>query len=161
MEHVVIRRLELLTGTGRAPALGFAVETRDRPGPAYKSGAFPTDQVWVQLHGGLYVARASVRICWIGEYSRVDEVRRRTQGSPIHGLEAFWAGRPRYGYAAVATLERETWIDPFWAGPRTYGYEWVIVEDAKKRASWLDKREPPRSGDELSRRFRSWLATRA
>ena len=49
---------------------------------------------------------------------------------------------------------------PFWAGPRTYGYEWVRLEDEKKRASWLDRREPPRGGESLARSFRAWLDAR-
>lgn len=160
MEHVLIRRLEHLTGTAGAPRLGHAVETRDRKGPAHKHGASPADFVWVQLHGGLFVARARVRLCWIGEYSRIDEIRRRTVGSPLHDLDAFWAGRPRVGYAAVASLEQERWIDPFWAGPRTYAYEWVVLEDDAKRASWLDRKEPPRGGEGTARAFQAWLDAR-
>ena len=57
MEHVLIRKLEHLTGTKEAPSLGFAVETRDRSGPAYKEGTSPDDVVWVQIHGGLFVAK--------------------------------------------------------------------------------------------------------
>src|SRR5438270_168503 len=34
VDHVVIRKLEHLTGSSSAPAVSFAVETRDRPGPA-------------------------------------------------------------------------------------------------------------------------------
>jgi hypothetical protein len=158
MDHVLIRKLEHLTGTSSAPALGFGVEIRDRPGPLHKTGAFPDDRVWVQLHGGLFVARALVRICWVGEYSRVDDVRGRTRGSSIHELDAFWKGRPRYGYAGVAELRREEWIEPFWAGPRTYGYEWILLDDDKKPATWLEKREPPRGGESLLAAFRSWKA---
>jgi hypothetical protein len=157
MDHVLIRRLEHLTGTGEAPELGFAVEIRDRPGPAHKAGAAPKDVVWVQLRGGLFVARARVRMAWIGEFSNVAEVRARTRGSALHDMEAFWAGRPRYGYAAVASLDSERWIDPFWAGPRTYGYEWVLLENEGKRSSWLDPRDSPRGGDALPREFRAWL----
>jgi hypothetical protein len=160
LEHVLIRKLEHLAGTATAPQLGFAVEARDRPGPAYKNGAFEDDAVWVQLHGGLFVAKAKVRICWIGEFSNIREIRARTRTSKLHEMEGFWAGRARYGYAAVASLKDEVWIEPFWAGPRTYGYEWVILEDAKKRGSWLDRKEPPRGGDELRRRFVSWLSAR-
>jgi hypothetical protein len=160
MDHAVIRRLEHLTGSAGAPRLGFAVETRDRKGPAHKNGAFPDDVVWVQLHGGLFLARARVKICWIGEYSRVGEIRARTKGSPIHDLDDFWAGRPRVGYAAVATLDRESWVDPFWAGPRTYAYEWVVLEDDAKRRSWLDRKEAPRGGDDLRRAFAAWLEAR-
>ena len=47
MEHVVVRALEHLAGDSAKPALGFAVETRDRPGPAYKEGSSPDDVVWV------------------------------------------------------------------------------------------------------------------
>ena len=74
----------------------------------------------------------------------------------------FWKGRPRYGYAALAALQEETWVQPpYWGGPRTYGYEWVLLDDAKKRSSWLDKREPPR-GDaaDLPTRFRRWQNAR-
>lgn len=159
MEHVVIRRLEHLTGTRESPKIGFAVETRDRRGPAHKAGAFEGDAVWIQIHGGLFVAKATVRICWIGEYSRIQEVRERTRGSPMHGLDDFWPGRARYGYAAVASLAQERWIDPFWGGPRTYGYEWVVIEDAAKRASWLDPKPPPRSSD-LPSKFKEWLQSR-
>ena len=160
MDHVVIRKLEHLTGSSRAPDIGFAVETRDRPGPAHKSGAFPDDTVWIQLHGGLFVAKARVRICWIGEYSSIHEVRARTRGSSIHGVDSFWSGRPRYGYAAVASLQHEVWIDAFWAGPRTYGYEWVLLDDDKKRGAWLDKKPPPRKSEDLRARFKSWRGAR-
>jgi hypothetical protein len=133
---------------------------RERPGPAYKQGAFPQDVVWVQLRGGLLVARTHVRLCWIGEYSGVSEIRTRTKGSELFDLAAFWTGRPRYGYAAVAALENESWIEPAWAGPRTYGYDWVLLNDDKKRSSWLDPKPPPRSNDDLPGRFRGWLENR-
>jgi hypothetical protein len=161
VDHVVVRKLEHLTGSASNPLLGYAVETRDRKGPAHKSGAFESDVVHVQLHGGLFVARASVRISWIGEYSRIDEIRRRTEGSPIHDVEDFWAGRPRIGYAAIATLVQEHWLPaPFWAGPRTYQYEWVVLDEDAKRKSWLETKEPPRDGEGLRRQFQSWLAAR-
>jgi hypothetical protein len=161
VDHVVVRKLEHLTGSQAAPRLGYAVETRDRKGPAHKAGAFEGDIVHIQLHGGLFVARAVVKICWIGEYFEVDEVRARTQGSPIHDVDDFWAGRSRVGYAAVAELHQERWLPaPFWAGPRTYGYEWVVLEDEAKRASWLDEKEPPRGGEGLARDFEAWRAAR-
>lgn len=154
----MIRRLEHLTGSAERPALGFAVESRDRPGPAYKTGTSPDEEVWVQLRGGLFVAKAKIQLGWVAEYSNVDSLRARTKGSPIHDLEAFWKGRPRYGYAVVASLKHEKWIDAFWAGPRTYAYEWVALEDEKKRSSWLDPKEPPRGGAKLLDDFRAWLA---
>jgi hypothetical protein len=160
VDHVLIRSLEHLTGSPGAPALRFGVEVRDRPGPLHKNGAFEDDTVAVQLHGGLFVARAVVKLCWVGEYSSVDDVRDRTRGSPLYQVEDFWKGRPRYGYAAVAELHHERWLDePFWAGPRTYGYEWIRLEDEKKRRSWLDPKEPPRGGEGLRERFSSWLAS--
>lgn len=158
MEHVLIRRLEHLTGNAASPRLAYGVETRDRPGPVHKHGAFENDVVWIQLHGGLFVGRAVVEIAWVGEYSDVRQVRDRTRGAPIHGVEGFWTGRARYGYAAVVTLRRESWVEPFWAGPRTYAYEWVRLEDERKRSSWLDPRPPPREGAALVDRFRAWLA---
>jgi hypothetical protein len=161
MDHVVVRPLELLTGTAAAPSVGFAVETRDRPGPAYKEGTSPDDGVWVQLHGGLFVARARIELGWVGEYSRIDQVRDRTRAhQELYGLEPFWQGRPRYGYAAVARLRHERWVEPFWAGPRTYGYEWVVLENEKKRASWLEPKPPPRDGEGLLERFLGWRAAR-
>ncbi len=161
MDHVLIRDLDHLTGSAQAPALGYGIEMRERPGPLHKLGAFEDDRVWVQLRGGLFVARAVVKICWVGEYPDVGSVRMRTKGAPIHDVEAFWKGRARYGYAGVATLYREQWLpEPFWAGPRTYGYEWVQLEDEGKRSSWLDEKAPPRGGEGLSDRFRSWLAAR-
>jgi hypothetical protein len=160
MDHVLIRKPEHLTGSARAPALGFAIETRDRPGPVHKNGAFEGDTVWVQLHGGVFVAKAKIRICWIGEFSKIAEVRVRTRGSAIHDVDSFWTGRPKYGYAAVASLMAESWIDPFWAGPRSYGYEWVILDDDKKRSSWLDKKPAPRtSGEDALMKFRYWMKT--
>jgi hypothetical protein len=157
VDHVLIRRLEHIAGTPQGPALRFGVEARERPGPLHKLGAFQDDQVWVQLHGGLLVARAVVQLCWVGEYSSIDDLQARTKGSPLYEREDFWKGRPRYGYAAVAELQRERWLDePFWAGPRTYGYEWIRLEDDKKRRSWLDPKEPPRGGEDLLHRFRTW-----
>jgi hypothetical protein len=158
VEHVIIRRLEHLTGGADAPGLGYAVETRERPGPAHKNGAFPDDPVWVQLRGGLFVAKASIQLCWIGEYSSIREVRNRTRGSQVHALDSFWAGRPRYGYAAVASLQDEKWLEPYWAGPRTYGYEWVLLDDDKKRATWREVKSPPRGGDDLEKSFRARLS---
>jgi hypothetical protein len=159
VEFVVVRKLEHLSGSRDAPSLGFAVETRDRPGPVYKEGTSPDDVVWIQLHGGLFVGRARIRLGWVGEYSRIQQVRERTGAHPaLHGLEAFWQGRPRYGYAAVASLHHEGWVEPFWAGPRTYGYEWIVLENTKKRDSWLEEKQPPRGGEGLLREFRAWLA---
>lgn len=158
MDHVLIRRLEHLTGTSDRPALGCAIETRDRPGPAFKSGTTPGEEVWVQLHGGLYVAKARIKLGWVGEYSNVDSVRARTKGSAVHDLDDFWKGRARFGYAVVAGLDQERWIEPFWAGPRTYRYEWVTLEDEKKRSAWLESKEPPRGGGRLLDEFRAWLA---
>lgn len=156
--HVLIRHLEHLTGTSSAPRIAYAIEARDRKGPAHKTGAFEDEVVWIQLHGGLYVGKAKVKICWRGEFSSIEEVRRRTAGSPIHDVAAYWEGRPRFGYAAVAELKAESWIQPFWAGPRTYGYEWVVLGDDAKRASWLEKKDPPRDGDTLRRQFDAWRA---
>jgi len=162
LDHVVIRKLTHLAGSASTPRLVFAVETRDRKGPAHKAGAFERDVVHVQLHGGLFVARAAVRISWIGEYSRIDEVRARTSGAPIHDVDDFWVGRPRVGYATVAELIQERWLPaPFWAGPRTYGYEWVVLDDDAKRTSWLEPKEPPRGGEALKDEFERWLAARS
>ena len=154
----MIRKIEHLAGDEDRPAIGFAVETRDRPGPAYKTGTSPGEDVWIQLHGGLIVAKARIKLGWVGEFSKVDAVRARTRGAAIHDVEDFWKGRPRFGYAAVAGLEHEKWLDePFWAGPRTYGYEWVTLEDDKKRSSWLEPKEPPRGGAGLLDEFKAWL----
>lgn len=157
MEHVIIRKLEHLTGTADRPALGYAIEARERPGPAFKTGTSPDEAVWVQLHGGLFVAKAKIQLGWVAEFGGIDSVRARTRGSEIHELDEFWKGRPRLGYAVVASLQHEKWIEPFWAGPRTYAYEWVVMDDEKKRASWLEPKEPPRSGAGLLEQFRSWL----
>lgn len=160
MDHVVIRRLEHLTGGARRPELGYAIEIRDRPGPAHKSGAFENEVVWVQLYGGLFVAKARVVICWRGEFSSPKEIRMRVRDAPIHEVAEYWTRRPRFGYAAVAELKHEMWVDPFWAGPRSYGYEWVLLEHDKKHSSWLDRKEPPRSGSQLLEEFRAWKAAR-
>jgi hypothetical protein len=163
VDHVLIRKLEHVTGTTAVPAIGFAVETRDRPGPGHKTGAFEGDSFWTQLHGGLIVAKAKVRICYVMEYSNIEEVRARTKGTPLFNVAEFWKGRPRYGFAAVSALTEETWVQPpYWGGPRTYGYEWVVLDDPKKRATWLDKREPPR-GDaaDLPTKFRRFLAAKS
>ena len=106
------------------------------------------------------IAKARIELCWIGEYSDVREVRARTKGSDLYEMRSFWTGRPRYGYAAVASLYREVWIDPYWAGPRTYGYEWVLLDD-KKKASWLDRKPPPRSTTDLEATFKGWLSSRS
>ncbi|CAN5615905.1 hypothetical protein BH20ACT23_BH20ACT23_00100 [soil metagenome] len=160
MDHVLIRKLEHLTGNQRRPELGYAIEMRDRPGPAHKMGAFESDVVWVQLHGGLYVAKARVEICWRGEFSSPKEIRMRVRDAPTHNVAEFWTKRPRFGYAAVAELKHETWVEPFWAGPRSYGYEWVLLENDKKHHSWLDVKDPPRGGAQLMSDFAGWKAGR-
>lgn len=150
-EHVQVRALEHFEGTSERPALRYAIEMRDRPGPAYKAGVYSDDVVWVQLRGGLFVATARIDIAWKGEYSGIDEIRRRARGWTIP--EPFWEGRPRAGYAIVAELADEQWIEPFWAGPRTYAYEWIVLENDGKRASWLEPKDPPRTGDRLKADF--------
>lgn len=155
-EHIQVRSLEYFVGSEERPVFGLGMEARDRPGPAYKAGVYSDDVVWIQLHGGLFVAKATVRIAWRGEYSRIDELRRRANDASLP--ESFWAGRPRHGYAVVAFLQQARWIEPFWAGPRTYGYEWIVLEDDAKRKSWLEEKPPPRGGDGLRKDF---LAARA
>lgn len=155
-EHVVIRKLEHLTGSGQAPAFGYAVETRESAGPAHKKGAFPDDTVWLKLHGGLVVGKAKIKIAWIGEYSSVGEIRARTRGTPLFDAIDFWRGRPKAGYAALGELGFERWIDPVWMGPRTYGYEWVLLDNDKKRATWLEEKPPPKGGEDLLAAFEAW-----
>lgn len=155
-DHVLIRKLEHVTGGQQAPRWGYAVETRASAGPAHKKGAFPDDVVWLKLHGGLVVGKASVKICWIGEYSSVAEIRARTKGAPIYDVIDFWRGRPKAGYAAVAELGFERWVEPHWAGPRTYGYEWILLDSDKKAATWLAEKPPPKGGEDLLQRFLEW-----
>jgi hypothetical protein len=152
-DHVVIRKLEHVTGSSAAPRFGYAIETRESAGPAHKQGSFPDDVVWLKLHGGLVIGKAKIRICWIGEYSSIAEVRGRTRGAPIHDLDSFWSGRPKAGYAAVAELAYERWAEPRWQGPRTYGYEWVVLDNDSKRNSWLEDKPPPRGGADLLAKF--------
>lgn len=160
-EHVLIRKVEHLTGSAAGPRLAYGVETRTAPGPVFKKGAWPDDVVWIKLHGGLVIAKARVQLSWIAEYSTLGEVRSRTRGTPLHDIADFWAGRPKVGYAAVVELAGERWIDPHWAGPRTYGYEWVVLDDDKKRATWLESKAAPRGGDELLESFLAWREGRA
>ena len=150
-EHIQIRALEHCAGTPERPAFRVALETRDRPGPAYKHGVYSDDAVWFQLEGGLMIAKARVRESWRGEYSRIDEIRKRVASITLP--ESFWSGRPRRGYAVVALLDQERWVEPAWRGPRSYGYEWVTLENDAKSASWLDEKPPPRGGDGLVERF--------
>jgi hypothetical protein len=158
MDHVVIRKLEHIAGSSRAPQIEFAVEARDRPGPVHKRGAFPDEEVWIQVNGGLYVAKARIELCWLGEFSSIGEVRTRTRGAPIYEMADYWKGRPRFGYAAVASLKHEKWITPFWGGPRTYGYEWVLMDSDKKHATWLNKRDAPKGGSDLLQKFTARFA---
>lgn len=151
-EHVQIRALEHLAGSLGRPDLRTAVETRDRPGPAHKAGVWSDDVVWLQVRGGLIIAKADVRIAWSGEYGLGPDKLEREADDPTLP-ESFWAGRPRYGYAVVAALHRARWVEPFWAGPRSYAYEWIVLEDERKRASWLDPKSPPRGGEDLLRAF--------
>lgn len=154
--HVVIRKLEHLTGSSERPGLRYAIETRTTPGPAYKGGAFPDDIVWIKLHGGLVVGKAAIEIAWVGEFSSLGEIRRRTQGAAIHKIDDFWAGRPKVGYAVVALLRNERWIEPRWEGPRTYGYEWVVLDNDKKIATWTEAKPAPRGGEDLLAAFLRW-----
>ncbi len=155
-EHVAIRALEHIEGDETRPLLRVALETRERPGPAFKQGVFSDDDVWIQLVGGLMVGRARVRESWRGEYSKIDELRRRLSDVPMP--EEMWTGRPRAGYAVIARLQDERWTEPGWRGPRSYAYEWVTLESDSKRASWLDEKPAPRGGEELMQRF---IAARA
>lgn len=155
-EHVVIRKLEHLTGSAAGPRWGYAVETRASAGPAHKHGAFPDDTVWLKLHGGLVVGRARIKISWVGEYSSIAEIRARTRGSLLHDVGAFWAGRDKSGYAALGELVGERWIEPRWEGPRTYGYEWVLLDSDKKKSTWTEPKPEPRGGDDLKARFLQW-----
>ena len=155
-EHVSIRKLEHSTGSAAAPRWGYAVETRASAGPAFKNGAFQDDIVWLKLHGGLVVGKARIKISWVGEYSSIAEVRDRTRGTELHGVESFWAGRDRSGYAALGELVGERWIEPRWEGPRTYGYEWVLLDGDKKKTTWTEPKPEPRGGAELLEGFLAW-----
>lgn len=149
-EHVQIRALEHVRGDEEKPKFVVALETRDRPGPAFKAGVYSDDDVWFQLRGGLMIARGKVVQSWRGEFSRLDEIRARCEDA--HLPESFWQGRPRAGYAIVARVNAR-WIEPYWAGPRTYGYEWIVLEGDSKRKTWLEDKPPPRGGESLREEF--------
>lgn len=153
MDHVVIFAPEHLRSRNGRPDLSEAVETRDRPGPAFKLGVGPDETVWIRM-GPLLVAKAKVRLAWSGEYAGLDEVRRRTSGA-LHDLDDFWAGRPKVGYAVVAALKDVYFLkEPSLAGPRTYGYEWIVIESDKKADTWLTRRPPEDKDAPLVERFR-------
>ena len=155
-DHVLIRKIEHFAGNERAPALRYAVETRASAGPVYKHGAFPGDVVWIKLHGGLVVAKAEIKIAWVGEYAALREIQARVPGSAIQNDPSFWAGRPRFGYAVVGELQNERWLEPQWQGPRTYSYEWVVMDSDKKAKTWFEDKPPPRGGEDLLKRFLDW-----
>jgi len=92
-----------------------------------------------------------VKIAWKGEYASIEEIKRRVSG--WDAPSSFWDGRSKNGYAIVAELADERWIEPYWSGPRSYGYEWIVLENDAKRSSWLDGKDPPRSGADLPARF--------
>jgi hypothetical protein len=112
--------------------------------------------VWIKLHGGLVVGKATIEIAWVGEFSALNEIRRRTEPTSISRKDDFWAGRPKVGYAVVAELKNERWIEPRWEGPRTYGYEWVVLDNDKKIATWTAPKPAPRGGEELLSAFLNW-----
>lgn len=137
------------------PAMTVAVEARDRPGPAYKHGVFPDDVVWIRM-GPLLVAKATVRIAWKGEYAFLRELQQRTRGTELEGLASFWQRKPKIGYAVVATLTDARFVrEPALAGPRSYGYDWIVLENERKRETWLDLRPPEPKDAELVSRFRT------
>ena len=39
--------------------------------------------------GDVFVARARIRLGWVGEYSTIDEVRSRTRGSALEAIDDF------------------------------------------------------------------------
>lgn len=136
------------------PLVPYAVEARDRPGPAFKHGVFPDDVVWIRM-GPLLIAKAVVKIAWKGEYAFVRELRDRTRGSHMHGDDSFWQHRPKIGYAVVATLEPARFLpEPVLAGPRSYGYDWIVLESESKQETWLTHRPPEPKDADLVRRFR-------
>lgn len=145
---------EQVSATNGRPNVTMAVEARDRPGPAYKQGVFPEDVVWIRM-GALLVAKASVRIAWKGEYALLRELRERTKGTGLYGADSFWAGKPKIGYAIVAHLKDQRFLpEARLAGPRTYGYDWIVLENERKRDTWLETRPPEDKDRELVRRFR-------
>lgn len=145
---------EHLTARDGRPDVPVAIETRDRPGPAFKHGVFNDDIVWIRM-GPLLVAKATVGIAWKGEYAFLREVRKRTKGTPFHDLDDFWSGRPKVGYAVVAELRKPKFLDePALAGPRTYGYEWIVLESETKQETWLTRQPPEPKDAQLVERFR-------
>lgn len=154
MDHVVILQPEHLGARDGRPNVTVAVEARDRPGPAYKAGVGAGDTVWIRM-GPLMVAKATVRIAWHGEFAMPGELRARTKGTELHGLESYWAGKPKIGYAVVAQLQNARFLpEPKLAGPRTYGYDWIVLENDKKTDTWLDMRPPEPKDADLVAKFR-------
>jgi len=159
VDHVVIMQPEHLQARDGRPRVTVAVEARDRPGPAFKQGVYPDDVVWIRM-GPLLVARATVKIAWKGEYAFIRELRDRTKGSELQHDDDFWQGKPKIGYAVVATLQNARFLpEPALAGPRTYGYDWVVVENDRKRETWLTKRPPEPKDAPLVERFNELVSS--
>lgn len=158
MDHVVILAPELVSSLGGRPNVPVALEARDRPGPAYKEGVYADDVVWIRM-GPLLVAKASVKIAWKGEYAMLRELRERTKGSVLHASDSFWAGKPKVGYAVVAQLKNQRFLpEAKLAGPRTYGYDWIVLENERKRETWLETRPPEEKDRDLVKRFKELTA---
>lgn len=161
VDHVVIFAPEHLAARDGRPKITVAIEARDRPGPAYKHGVYDGDVVWIRM-GPLLVAKAAVAIAWHGEYAVLRELRDRTKGTELYGLDSFWTGKPKVGYAVVAQLEHARFLaEAKLAGPRTYGYEWIVLENDRKRDTWLTPRSPEDKDATVVRRFRELAGTQA
>jgi hypothetical protein len=157
VQHVVIFQPEHLSARDGRPRVSVAVEARDRPGPAFKHGVASDDVVWIRM-GPLLVAKAVVDIAYHFEYAMLKELRERTKGTELYGLEGFWAGKPKVGYAVVAKLRGARFVpEAKLAGPRTYGYDWIVLENERKEDTWLDERAPEPKDAQLVSRFRAML----
>ena len=154
VDHVVILDPDLVTARDGRPRISVAIEARDRPGPAYKEGVYSDDVVWIRM-GPLLVAKAKVKIAWKGEYAFVRELQERTKGTELDGADAFWARKPKIGYAIVAQLKDVFFLkEPALAGPRTYGYDWIVLENEKKQETWLTRKPPEAKDAALVRKYK-------
>jgi hypothetical protein len=138
MDHVVIRRVEYVSGTRDRPEIGIFTQAHQTRHPVPWGQITVGDTVWMKWSRGPIVARATVQGFRQIQACSPDRLRQIVTGCKLYDLKDYWVSLPPAFSAVVIWLDDERWLDsPVFPSARSRGESWVPLKTSELREAWL------------------------
>jgi hypothetical protein len=139
MDHVVIRRVEYVSGTRDRPEIGIFTQAHQTRHPVPWGQITVGDTVWMKWSRGPIVARATVQGFRQIQACSPDRLRQIVTGCKLYDLKDYWVSLPPAFSAVVIWLDDERWLDsPVFSQRQEPWRKLGAIEDLRTSRSMAD-----------------------